>query len=268
MLLFPNSKINLGLNIVEKRPDGFHNIETIFYPVGLSDALEMIISGDGKSGFNQTGLSIEGNPDENLCVKAYRLLATDFSLAPVRMHLHKVIPMGAGLGGGSSDGAATIKLANKLFSLGLSNTRMAEYAGKLGSDCAFFIENKPVFAFEIGDRFNPVTVDLSAFTLVIVVPPIHVNTKDAYSVITPSNLENSLKDIVVQPVHQWKDHLKNDFERSVFSRYPRIPEIKQQLYDQGAVFASMSGSGSSVYGIFKKDKIPLESFRNCFVWVQ
>jgi 4-diphosphocytidyl-2-C-methyl-D-erythritol kinase len=268
MLLFPNSKINLGLNVLEKRPDGFHNIETIFYPVGLSDALEMIISNDGRPGFNQTGLSIEGNPDENLCVKAYRLLGEDFDLTPVKIHLHKVIPIGAGLGGGSSDGASAIKLLNKLFSLGLSNMRMTEYARKLGSDCSFFIENKPVFAFEKGDHFEPLTVDLSSFTILIVVPAIPVNTKEAYSLVKPSDSGNSFKGIMAEPINQWKDHLQNDFERSVFLHHPRIRQIKQQLYDEGAVFASMSGSGSSVYGIFKKREIPLESFRDCFVWLQ
>lgn len=268
MLLFPNSKINLGLNVVEKRPDGFHNIETIFYPVGLSDALEIIIANDGNFEFNHTGLSIEGNAEDNLCIKAYRLLAEDFKLAPVKIHLLKVIPIGAGLGGGSSDGASTIKLLNKLFSLGLSIAGMAQYARKLGSDCAFFIENTPAFAFGKGDHFEPLRVDLSTFTILIVVPPIQVNTSEAYSRVMPSKTGKSLKDIVLQSIHRWRDHLENDFERSVFSDHPRILQIKKQLYDQGAVFASMSGSGSAVYGIFEKKKISLGSFSDCFVWLQ
>jgi len=268
MLLFPNSKINLGLNVLEKRHDGFHNIETIFYPVGLSDALEIIIANDGKFEFNHTGLSIEGNTEDNLCIKAYRLLTEDFKLAQVKIHLHKVIPIGAGLGGGSSDGASTIKLLNQLFSLGLSNSGITEYSRKLGSDCAFFIENKPVFAFGKGDHLEPIRVDLSTFTILIVVPAIQVNTAEAYSMVMPSKTGRSLKDIVFLPAHQWRDHLQNDFESSVFLHHPQILQIKQQLYDQGAVYASMSGSGSAVYGIFEKKKIPLGLFSDCFVWLQ
>jgi len=268
MLLFPNSKINLGLNVLEKRPDGFHNIETIFYPAGLSDALEIIIANDFKFEFNQTGLSIDGNAEDNLCIKAYRLLAEDFKLAPVKIHLHKVIPIGAGLGGGSSDGAFTIKLLNKLFSLGLSNSGMTEYSRKLGSDCAFFIEDKPVFAFGKGDHFEPFRVDLSTFTILIVVPAIQVNTAETYSMVIPSKTGRSLKDIVFLPVYRWKNQLQNDFEPAVFSRHPRILQIKQQLFDLGAIYASMSGSGSAIYGIFDKKKISLGSFSDCFVWVQ
>lgn len=266
MLLFPNSKINLGLNVLEKRPDGFHNIETIFYPVGLSDVLEIIIANDGKFEFNHTGLPIEGKAGDNLCIKAYRLLAKDFILAPVKIHLHKVIPTGAGLGGGSSDGASTIILLNKIFSIGLSKEGMVEYARKLGSDCAFFIGNKPVIASGKGDEFESLQVDLSPFTIFIVIPPVRVKTAGAYSRVIPSKTGESLKDIIVQPIHRWRDHLQNDFERSVFPDHPAIRKIKMQLYDLGAVFASMSGSGSAVYGIFEKKKIPLDTFSDCFIW--
>jgi 4-diphosphocytidyl-2-C-methyl-D-erythritol kinase len=268
MILFPNSKINLGLNVIEKRPDGFHNIETIFYPVGLSDALEIIIADDGKFEFNQTGISIDGNPDDNLCVEAYRLLMKDFKLAPVKIHLHKVIPIGAGLGGGSSDGAYTIKLLDKIFNLGLTGVEMAQYARKLGSDCAFFIGNKPVFATGKGDRFDPLQVDLSVFTILIVVPPVQVITAEAYSGVVPSGELKSLKNIVSQSVHLWKDQLGNDFEQSVCVHHPVIHQIRKQLYDMGAVYASMSGSGSAVYGIFESRDVPPYAFNDCFVWQQ
>lgn len=268
MLLFPNCKINLGLNILEKRPDGFHNIETVFYPVGLSDALEMIVARDGKFEFNQSGLSIEGKPEDNLCIKAYDLLVKDFKLPPVKIHLHKVIPIGAGLGGGSSDGAFSIKLLDKLFSLGISNSGMAEYTRKLGSDCTFFIENKPVIASGKGDEFDPCSIDLSACSILVVAPPIHINTAEAYSRVIPSEGEKSIKGSILNPIGQWKENLQNDFEPAVFSRHPRILQIKQQLFDLGAIYASMSGSGSAVYGIFEKKQIPVSPFSDCFVWQQ
>jgi 4-diphosphocytidyl-2-C-methyl-D-erythritol kinase len=266
MLIFPNSKINLGLNVIEKRPDGYHNIETVFYPVGLSDALEIIIADDGKFSFSHTGLPVDGTPDENLCTRAYRLLSLDFSLPPVKIHLHKVIPIGAGLGGGSSDGACTIRLLNKLFELGLSADGMMNYARRLGSDCAFFIETKPVFAFEKGDVFEPVRVDLSSYTLLIIVPPIQVTTAKAYSRVIPVKAEISLKEILSLPVPHWRDQLQNDFEMIVFPEHPEVQRIKAKLYDLGALYASMSGSGSAVFGIFEKRDIPLYDFRDCFVW--
>lgn len=266
MVLFPNAKINLGLNILGKRPDGYHDIETVFCPVGLSDALEIIVAGDGKFEFTNTGLLINGNSEDNLCVKACRLLSQEFHLPPVRIRLHKVIPPGSGLGGGSSDGAFTIKLLNTRFSLGLSDNVMREYASKLGSDCPFFIDDKPAFASGKGDQFGKSPVDLSGYIIIIVVPPIQVNTTMAYSKVTLSGSPGALKDIVARPVTQWKDHLQNDFERSVFPVHPRIMQIKQQLYDQGAIYASMSGSGSAVYGIFGKMTLPSVSFPDCFIW--
>jgi 4-diphosphocytidyl-2-C-methyl-D-erythritol kinase len=268
MISFPNCKINLGLNVLEKRPDGYHNIETVFYPVGLSDVLEIIIATDGNFEFNQTGLSIDAGREENLCVKAYKLLAGDFTLPAVKIHLHKIIPIGAGLGGGSSDGAFTIKLLNKLFSLDLTDTEMEKYASGLGSDCAFFICNKPALAFGKGDQMEPVRIDLMSYTILIVIPPIQVSTAEAYSGVLPSGQGNLLKDKILQPVHQWKEQVKNDFEFTVFLKHPRIKQIKQQMYDLGAVYASMSGSGSAVYGLFERRKIPLDAFRGCFVWQQ
>ena len=268
MLLFPNSKINLGLNVLEKRSDGYHNIETLFYPVGLCDALEIIIATDGKSEFFHSGITIDGIPEDNLCVKACKLIANDHKLPPLKVHLHKAIPIGAGLGGGSSDAAFTIKLLNQLFALGMPVTTMQEFARKLGSDCAFFIENKPVFATGIGDQFEPFKIDLSTYTILIVVPPIPVNTGNAYASVVPVKTPLSLKDHIHKPVSQWWDVVKNEFEESVFAQHPKIRQIKQQLYELGAVYASMSGSGSAVYGLFEKKGIPLGSFSGCFVWVQ
>jgi 4-diphosphocytidyl-2-C-methyl-D-erythritol kinase len=268
MLVFPNSKINLGLNILEKRTDGYHNIETVFYPVRLSDALEIIIARDGIFEFNQTGSLIEGDKEDNLCVRAYRLLEEGYNLPPVKIHLHKVIPVGAGLGGGSSDAAFSVMLLNKLFSLGLTDAGMANFTRQLGSDCTFFIKNRPVIASGKGDEFEPCSIDLSSRTILIVVPQIRISTAEAYSKVVPSNSVRPLRDTILKPIDQWKDAVQNDFEPSVFERCPEILKIKQQLYDMGAVYASMSGSGSAVYGIFEKKEIPSVSFPGCFAWQQ
>jgi 4-diphosphocytidyl-2-C-methyl-D-erythritol kinase len=251
MIQFPNCKINIGLNIVDRRPDGFHNIETVFYPVLLNDVLEIIPAQDGIFHFQSTGLSIPGQPEDNLCVKAYQLLQDEFGLPAVKIHLHKVIPMGSGLGGGSSDGAFTLKLLNELFTLGLDQVKLMSYASLLGSDCAFFIANQPKFAFEKGDHFEPVSIDFSGFYLVLVVPDVRVATAGAYRMVVPCIPEQSLKDLVNLPMDEWKDRVANDFENTVFEKYPVIGKIKQELYAAGAIYASMSGSGSAVYGLFK-----------------
>jgi 4-diphosphocytidyl-2-C-methyl-D-erythritol kinase len=254
MIVFPNAKINLGLNVLKQRTDGFHNIETILYPVGLSDILEIVPSGDKKMSYTSTGLIIPGNINDNLCVRAFRLLSSTFRLPPVKIHLHKVIPMGAGLGGGSSDGAFTIKVLNDLFSLKLSDDEMMDFARKLGSDCAFFIKNEPLFAYGLGDRFKKLSLDLSRFTIRIVSPDIHVNTSEAYRMIDndPGITGTSihLMEIIKKPVSEWNQFLINDFEKVVFKAKPGIRMIKEKLYEEGAVYASMTGSGSSVYGIF------------------
>jgi len=254
MIAFPNAKINLGLKVLHKRPDGFHNIETIFYPVGLSDILEIIPTKDGVLSFAATGLRIPGDPKENLCLKAFHLLSSDLHLPPVKIHLHKVIPIGAGLGGGSSDGAFTIKLLNDIFSLGLSDDQMMDYARNLGSDCAFFILNKPAFAFGKGDRFEFIDLDLSGYRIGIETPEIHINTVEAYAMIRPKSEPSEffpiLKKIISQPVKEWKDLLVNDFEHPVFNKYPELEKIKQDFYERGALYASLSGSGSSIFGIF------------------
>jgi 4-diphosphocytidyl-2-C-methyl-D-erythritol kinase len=248
MICFPNAKINIGLNVVEKRPDGFHNIETVFCPVELCDILEFIEAEEFT--FSNSGLPV-GNNDQNLVVKAYHLLKEKFSLPPLSVYLHKVIPMGAGLGGGSSDAAFMINNLNKFFSLNLTEDEQEETARKLGSDCAFFIRNKPVFAYEKGDKFKEFDFFLPLYHILIVYPGIHVSTPDAYSAVKPAKPENKLIDLIEQPVHQWKEVIKNDFEISVFKKYPAIKEIKEELYNKGAVYASMSGSGSAVYGLFE-----------------
>lgn len=255
MICFPNAKINLGLNIVEKRPDGFHNIETIFYPIDLCDALEIIPSGEESFDFHTTGIQVVCDPESNLVMKAVRLVSGACNPSPgLRIHLHKVIPTGAGLGGGSSDGAHAIKLLNDLWSTELTVLQIQDLARQIGSDCAFFIENRPVFASGRGDRFEPVHVNLSGYQIVIIVPPVHVSTTDAYAMATPRKPENSLKEIIQLPVEEWKELLTNDFEKPVMQKYPVIRKIKEELYNRGALYAAMSGSGAGVYGIFSRQQ--------------
>ncbi|RGQ19693.1 4-(cytidine 5'-diphospho)-2-C-methyl-D-erythritol kinase [Phocaeicola vulgatus] len=264
MITFPNAKINLGLNIVEKRPDGYHNLETIFYPINLQDALEVTRreNNDKEYTLHISGSPLEGEPEDNLVVKAYKLLKKDYpGLLPVDIHMYKHIPAGAGLGGGSSDAACMIKLLNDKFSLGLSTERMEEYAVKLGADCAFFIRNKPVFATGIGNLFEPVELSLKGYHIILIKPDIFVSTRDAFAEIKPVRPAVSLKEIVKQPMEAWKNSMKNDFEDSVFKKFPEIAAIKDELYDLGAVYAAMSGSGSSVYGIFKA---PIENVEDKF----
>lgn len=264
MITFPNAKINLGLNIVEKRPDGYHNLETIFYPINLQDALEVTRreNNDKEYTLHISGSPLEGEPEDNLVVKAYKLLKKDYpGLLPVDIHMYKHIPAGAGLGGGSSDAACMIKLLNDKFSLGLSTERMEEYAVKLGADCAFFIRNKPVFATGIGNLFEPVELSLKGYHIILIKPDIFVFTRDAFAEIKPVRPAASLKEIVKQPMETWKHSMKNDFEDSVFKKFPEIAAIKDELYDLGAVYAAMSGSGSSVYGIFKA---PIENVEDKF----
>ena len=248
MISFPNAKINIGLNVVSKRDDGYHNLETIFYPVKLADALELVDS--NKMQFSLSGIEIDGNPKNNLVVKAYNLLQKDFELPPVKLHLHKIIPFGAGLGGGSSDAAFTLKMLNEYFALKISSEKLQNYAAQIGADCPFFIENKPVFATGIGDQFQSVNLDLSEYKILIVKPNISVNTPEAYQNIIPTKPTFNLKDIENLSIKSWKDIIKNDFEKSVFQKYPEIENLKQTLYKMGALYASMSGSGSAVFGIF------------------
>jgi len=266
MICFPNAKINLGLSVTEKRADGYHNIETVFYPVALCDALEIIPSEDGNTEMQLSGLPVPGNSSENLCLKAYYLLKKDFHLPPVKIYLLKGIPVGAGLGGGSSDAANMIKLLDKTFSLNISAEKMQDYASQLGSDCAFFIENKTVFAYERGDMFRKAEVDLRNYHIAIVKPPVHVNTAAAYAGIKPGKAVHAVEEVIHLPVSDWKGRLINDFEDTVFAQYPEIKSIKERFYALGAVYASMSGSGSAVYGLFN-ETIELKSlFPEYFVW--
>lgn len=251
MISFPNCKINLGLHITNKRDDGYHDLETIFFPIPFTDVLEIITS--DTFAFTVTGLPI--NTDDNLCIKAYNLLKQNFPHLPaVKMHLHKVIPLGAGLGGGSSDAAFTLQLLNNKFNLKLKTGQLLDYALRLGSDCPFFVINKPCFAISRGEILQPVNIDLSMYKLIIVNPGIHIDTKWAFSKITPRQPVNSIKEIIVQPIETWKEQLQNDFEIAVFAEYPQIKKIKEELYNNSATYASLSGSGSTVYGIFSKDK--------------
>jgi 4-diphosphocytidyl-2-C-methyl-D-erythritol kinase len=267
MVTFPNCKINLGLHVLEKRSDGYHNLETVFYPVQLRDALELIQKESQSVELSMSGSPVDGQQDDNICIKAYQLLRKDFpDLLPVQIHLHKAIPMGAGLGGGSADGAFTLKLLNKKFSLGLSEKQLADYALQLGSDCPFFIINKPCYASGRGEIFETIKLDLTAFKFFIVYPAIRISTGWAFENIKPAFPRKSIKEIIQQPVESWKEKLINDFEESVFRQYPEIKMIKDELYNAGAVYASMSGSGSAMYGIFKKgNDIKLSFPSNYFI---
>ncbi len=255
MVLFSNCKINLGLNILEKRQDGYHNIETVFFPLQLFDAIEIIEKkGDNKQTeieFTHSGLEFTVDETSNLCFKVYDLLKKDFpNLASVKIHLHKTIPMGAGLGGGSANATFTLLLLNKKFQLNLTEPQLYNYALKLGSDCPFFILNKPCFAQSRGEILNQIKLNLAGYKIVVVNPNIHVNTAWAFTQILPKTAAKKITEIIQQPIQTWRDELINDFEKPVFEKYPLLQNIKQQLYNHGALYASMSGSGSTVYGIF------------------
>jgi 4-diphosphocytidyl-2-C-methyl-D-erythritol kinase len=256
VISFPNCKINLGLNIIRKRTDGYHDLETVFYPVPINDAIEIIAAEKSNTKdqikFSSSGLTIDGDTENNLCIKAYKLLKKDFPELPcIKMHLHKAIPMGAGLGGGSADAAFVLMLLNNKFSLNLSTYQLINYARQLGSDCPFFIINKPCFATGRGEVLEEINPDLSKYKLVIVNPGIHINTSWAFAQIQPAASTRPIKEIVLRSVEQWKDELKNDFEESVLQHYPELKDLKNTLYQSGALYTSMSGSGSSFYGIFK-----------------
>ncbi|MFN9711334.1 MAG: 4-(cytidine 5'-diphospho)-2-C-methyl-D-erythritol kinase [Bacteroidota bacterium] len=273
MLSFPHCKINLGLRILHKRSDGYHELQTIFYPIkGLSDALEIIRNPDHDAKedivFTSTGLTIAGTPEQNLCIKAYRLLKKDFPELPkIKMHLHKVIPMGAGLGGGSSDGAAALMLMNEKFQLGLSQDKLLSYALQLGSDCPFFIFNKPCYATGRGEQLSPLEFSLEAYKIVIAHPGIHVSTATAFKELNRNENYTSegedITEIIQKPISTWKSALINDFQLPVIKAYPEIGKIINKLYEQGAIYASLSGSGSAVYGIFEKDAKPEEAVVGC-----
>lgn len=255
MITFPNAKINLGLNIVEKRPDGYHNLETVFYPVPIEDALEVNVLNESGRKFrlHQAGLEIEGEAENNLVVKAYKLLDAQFDLPPVEIHLFKHIPSGAGLGGGSSDAAYMLKLLNEKFCLKLTEETLEEYAARLGADCAFFIRNTPTYAEGIGNLFSPIRLSLKGYRIVLVKPDLFVSTREAFSQIRPHRQETLLREVIERPIEEWKKLMTNDFEESIFPQFPAIGEIKEKLYRQGAIYAAMSGSGSSVFGLFRPE---------------
>ena len=254
MICFPNAKINLGLHVLSKRSDGYHSIETVFYPVDLYDALEIVPTMGGETTFSQTGIQVDGKPEDNLVMKAYHLLKKDFDLPEAAIYLRKQIPVGAGLGGGSSDAASMIKLLNDFAALNLSVEQMEAYASRIGSDCPFFIQNIPVYAEGTGTVFSPAGISLQAYHIVVEKPPVSVSTKEAYAQVKPQQPVAPLKDIIRLPINEWKNHLVNDFEPVVFAQYPEIGEIKQRFYSEGAIYASMSGSGSAVFGIFEKTR--------------
>ena len=245
----PNAKINLGLRVVSKRPDGYHNLETVFYPVPLCDTLSVEAAETFR--FTSSGLAVDGDPADNLVCRAYRLLACDYNLPPCHLHLHKVIPFGAGLGGGSADASFCLQLLNRWASLGISLRKMEEYAGRLGADCAFFVRNRPVMARGIGNEFTEVPLSLKGWWLVLVKPAVSVSTAEAYRGVRPAVPSDRLEDWMQRPVEVWKEGVVNDFEASVFPAHPAIAELKQDMYRRGAVYASMTGSGAAVFGIFK-----------------
>ena len=257
MIVFPNAKINIGLNIVEKREDGYHNLESVFLPIGWKDALEVIIDKNNSNGsvsFSSSGLAIPGDANDNLCIKAYRIIQQDYDLPAIKIHLHKNIPMGAGLGGGSSDAAFCIKTINEVCELNLAWGEMHHYAKQLGSDCSFFITNKPAYATQKGDVLETISLNLSGKFILIVHPGIHVSTAQAYAGVKPQKALYNLEEVVLnEPIESWKEKVKNDFEKSVFEQHSEIKNIKDLMYDYGAVYASMSGSGSAVYGIFNQE---------------
>jgi 4-diphosphocytidyl-2-C-methyl-D-erythritol kinase len=270
MLCFPNAKINIGLNVISRRSDGFHNIETVFCPIGLTDILEFVpLPGlpPGKSTFTNTGIRVDGADNNNLCMKAYQLLSGDFELPAIEVHLHKIIPMGAGLGGGSSDGAFMLKYLNMQFGLGLNDDQLCDYASHLGSDCAFFIRNRPLFGYERGNRFREVPVFPQNLEIVMVNPGVHIGTAEAYAGVRPGKPMHALEELIRMPVEKWRDAVFNDFEESIFPRHPDIGVIKNTFYQTGAVYASMSGSGSSVYGLYKGQAPDLkDQFPGYFYW--
>lgn len=264
MITFPNAKINLGLHILGKRKDGYHEIETCMVPIPLLDALEIIL--DKKGGWESTGIQIPGEAKDNLILKAEKLLRKDFQGLPnLKIHLHKNIPMGAGLGGGSADGAFALKLMNNLFDLHLDDYFLEEYAAQLGSDCPFFIENTPKIARGRGEILSPAEVSLTGSYLVLINPGIHIGTKEAYSGVNPATPKVKIEEVLADR-SRWKEELVNDFEQSIFRNHPEIAAIKSQLYQAGAYYAAMSGSGSSVFGLFetKPSEIDFPEHYFCF----
>lgn len=267
MITFPHAKINIGLQVTERRPDGYHNLDTVFYPIPIHDALEVIVAegADYDCRLHISGIEIAGDPDTNLVVRAYRLLAADYALPPVDIYLHKHIPTGAGLGGGSADASFMLRLLNEMFALGITTEQLEAYATQLGADCPFFITSRPVYATGIGNEFHPITLDLSEWHIVVVKPDVFVSTKEAYSMVRPEKPEVTLDKKITQPITEWKDSISNDFEQGIFALHPELADIKAKLYSLGAKYAAMSGSGSALFGLFEAPIADVEQhFKGCF----
>jgi len=268
MVTFPKAKINIGLRITGKRSDGFHDIETLFYPVNLRDALEFVVP-PGKVTDDElivTGIDIRTQNEKNLVIRAIRKLREKFNIPFLKIHLHKAIPTGAGLGGGSSDAACILKSMNRCFNLALSEDDLRTYALELGSDCPFFIDPAPSIATGRGEELTPVAPILEGYSLVLINPGIHISTRDAYLNSIPAVPEKSLEQLILSDPSEWKKHIKNDFEDFAFKLYPQIREMKRSLYLSGAVYASMSGSGSSVYGIFDKKPVVEDNLKEFVIY--
>lgn len=269
MIVFPNCKINLGLYVTNRREDGYHDLETVFYPVPVHDVLEIVPAASSEPNLYLSGRAVAGNKEENLVWRAYKLMQKGFGdqVPQVDVYLHKSLPMGAGLGGGSADGAFMLRLLNDYCKLGQTSEQLANYALQLGSDCPFFIFNTPQFAAGRGEQMKPIRINLSGFSIQLICPHVHVSTGKAFQMITPKAASFDLRNLASLPVTAWKEHISNDFEQPVFAQHPQLSDIKQQLYNQGALYASMSGSGSTIYGLFHKAQqaliktdIPFENF--------
>jgi len=266
MILFPNAKINLGLHVLSKREDNFHNLETLMHPVGLCDILEFMPSPETKTVLKLSGIPVSGEIEDNLVYKAYLLLKDKYQLPPLKIHLHKVIPSGAGLGGGSSDAAFMLTGLNRMFDLQISLEGLQAYSSLLGSDCSFFIENIPALATGRGEVLKPAKDFLKDYNLLLFFPEFAVSTAEAYRGIVPDPDKPGLESILSSDISEWRKHLKNDFEKTVFEKYPALGEMKDKLYESGAVYASMSGSGSALYGLYKKTSaIPLD-LQKFLIW--
>lgn len=260
MIAYPNAKINLGLNVLRKRDDGYHDIESVFYPVPWQDILEIVPerSGRGRVTFTSSGISIPSDGKPDLCERVYGLMHEAFDLPAVKIHLHKMVPIGAGLGGGSADAAFTAVMLNEMFQLKLSTEQLEEMVATVGSDCPFFVQNRPAYVTGKGELLEPFDLDLSGYWMVLVNPGIHIGTKEAYAGIVPSEPMDSLKEMLSEPVSEWKNGVKNDFEASIFPNHPEIAALKSQLYELGAAYSSMTGSGSTVFGLFDRQPEQLQ----------
>lgn len=267
MISYPNAKINLGLNVVRKREDDFHDIESVFYPIPWCDMLEIVPekTGRGEVAFTSSGIEIPSNGSPNLCEQVYQLMREEFDLKSVKIHLHKLVPVGAGLGGGSADAAFTAAMLNDMFELGCSLEKLEAIVSKVGSDCPFFIRNKPAYVTGRGEILQPFDLDLSGYWIVLVNPNIHIGTKEAYAGITPTEPHLSLQELLLKDVSEWKHDVKNDFEASIFPNHPEIEILKTQLYENGAEYASMTGSGSTVFGLFENEPQQIDFAEGYFV---